>query len=353
MSCRLAGGAVICATFLHTVAIALIWVSPVLATGPSTGGGCHTTSSEDPVGAAARAVVRISGGRRGPLLLSNPVFGSGVLIGDDGLLVTSAHVVAGAANLAVSGPELPPVAAATVLIDSSADIALLQIATRAPSCLAPSRKPAQVGDTVFAIGFPYGAAKTTITKGSLTALPPPRTEIASVIGLLRTDAAVAPGDSGGALVSADGALVGVITGKYRKAGAGGEPGFAVPVDVVHRLIARATAAQADPPTTPPLTHLDGREPLGGATVTVLTPTLASRYGVDPAIAGVLIWDVGQGYAAQSGFNVGDVVTRVNDRPIASSNELAAMLAGASHWRITIRRGGDDLTSAYGDMAKGR
>ena len=59
------------------------------------------------------------------------------------------------------------------------------------------------------------------------------------------------------------------------------------------------------------------------------------------------------YAAQSGFNIGDVVTRVNDRPIASSNELAAMLAGASHWRITIRRGGDDLTSAYGDMAKGR
>lgn len=298
-------------------------------------------------------MVRISGDRLGPLLFSNSVSGSGVLIGDDGLLVTSAHVVAGAANLTVSGPNLAPVSPTTLLIDSSADIAFLKIAARTPSCLLLSRTPAQIGATVFAIGFPFGAAKATVAKGGVTALPPPRTEIASVVGLLRVDAAIAPGDSGGALVSTDGALIGVITGKYRNAGAAGQPGFAVPVDVVRRLIARATAAQADPPTTPPLTRLDGREPLGGATVTVLTPALAPRYGVDSAVTGVLIWDVGQGYAAQSGFNVGDVVTRVNDRPIASSNELAAMLAGASHWRITIRRGGDDLTSAYGDMAKGR
>jgi S1-C subfamily serine protease len=288
------------------------------------------------------------------LLFSNSVFGSGVLIGDEGLLVTSAHVVAGAANLAVSGPKLPPVAATTVLIDSSADIALLQIAAPTPSCLPPSGKPSQVGETVFAIGFPFGAAKATVAKGSLTALPPPRTEIASVVGLLRTDAAIAPGDSGGALVSADGALVGVITGKYRNAGAAGEPGFAVPAAVVRRLIARAAASpQAESQPTPPLAHLYGREPLGGAAVTVLTPTLASRYGVDPAITGVLIWDVGQGYAAQSGFAVGDVVMRVNDTPVTSANELSTLMAGAHSWRITINRGGDDLTGAYGDAGKGR
>ena len=275
-------------------------------------------------------------------------------MGDDGLVVTSDHVVAGAANLMVSGPHLPPVVSTTVLVDPSADIALLRIPRVTPSCLPPSSRPTQAGDTVFAIGFPFGATKVTITKGSLTALPPPQTEIASVVGLLRTNAAIAPGDSGGALVSADGELIGVITAKYRNAGAAGEPGFAVPVTLVRSSIARAlAAARVEPQPTPPLNHLGGREPLGGAAVTALTPALAPRYGVDPGLVGALIWDVGQGYAAQSGFSVGDVVIRVNDRPVTSVEALAALLASASGWRITIRRGAEDLTSVYGDAAGSR
>ena len=342
----------VCVKHFYVLAITLLWVPSATAAGFSTGSDCHPTPG-GPIAAATLAVVRISGDRRGPFFLPNPVFGSGVLVGDDGLVVTSAHVVAGAANVTFSGPGLAPVASTTVLVDPSADVALLRIPLGTPYCLPPSSgKPTQVGDTVFAIGFPFGAAKATIAKGSLTALPPPQTEIASVVGLLRTDAAIAPGDSGGALVSADGALIGVITAKYRGAGAAGEPGFAVPVALVRRLIARATA-QTEPQPSPPLTHLGGREPLGGAVVTALIPALAERYGADPAVAGVMIWDVGQGYAAQSGFSVGDVVIRVNDRPVASVDDLATLLASASGWRITIRRGGGDLTSVYGDTAKSR
>jgi S1-C subfamily serine protease len=333
--------------------MALLWQSPVVAADFSADGSCHPASSDNQIAMATRAVVRISGDRRGPSFFANPVFGSGIVVSADGLVVTSAHVVIGAANLTISGPGLPPVASTTVLVDPSTDVALLRLASGTPSCLAPSNRPTQVGDTVFAIGFPFGASKATIAKGSLTALPPPQTEIASVVGLLRVDAAIAPGDSGGALVSADGALIGVITAKYREAGAAGEPGFAVPAGVVRRLIARAAAAQTDSQPIPPLTRLDGREPVSGAAVTTLTPALASRYGVDPAVTGALIWDVGRGYAAQSGFTAGDVVTRVNDRPVATANDLAALLASASNWRITVRRGDNDLTSAYGDVARGR
>ena len=282
------------------------------------------------------------------------MFGSGVIVGG-GLVATSAHVVTGATNLSISGPDQPSAPLTIALTDPAADIALLRITSAIPACgLLLSDRPAQLGDAIFAIGFPFGRAKRAIARGRLTALPPPQTEIASVAGLLRTDAAIAPGDSGGALISADGALVGLITAKYRGGGAADKPGFAIPAAIIRRLTDRVAiplAAAGEP--TPVLTHLDGREPLGGAAAANLSPTLALRYGVDPAVTGALIWDVGQGYAAQSGFAVGDVVIRVNGHAVASANDLAALLAGAHAWRISIKRGADELTSAYGDEAKGR
>ena len=338
-----------------TIAALFVWTSPASTAEATAGAGCRRPASpDDPIATAARAVVRVSGDRDGRLFLKTRVFGSGVIIGE-GLVATSAHVVMGAANLTISGPDLPSTPALTALADSAADVALLRITPATQACSLPlSDRPAQLGDTVFAIGFPFGAAKMTIARGTLTALAPPQIEIASVAGLLRTDAAIAPGDSGGALISADGALIGVITAKYRGDGAAGEPGFAIPAAVVRRLANRAAVPPANTgEPTPMLTHLDGREPLGGASVTNLSPTLALRYGADPALTGVLIWDVGQGYAAQSGFAVGDVVTRVNDHAVASTDDLAALLASARAWRISIKRGADELTSVYGDEVRGR
>jgi Do/DeqQ family serine protease len=104
-----------------------------------------------------------------------------------------------------------------------------------------------------------------------------------------------------------------------------------------------------PPSTPARDErtLAGREPLAGATVINLSPAAAEEYGVDPLLTGVIITKAERGYAAQAGFQAGDIVRAVNDKPVRSTAALAEALRSGQGWRITIERGGRTITAGFG------
>ena len=91
--------------------------------------------------------------------------------------------------------------------------------------------------------------------------------------------------------------------------------------------------------------LTGREPLQGATVVNLSPATADQYGLDPFARGVLI-TASSGFAAQAGFQPGDVVLGINGRRTASVAALADALAGATSWQVTLLRGDQQITTEF-------
>jgi putative serine protease PepD len=179
--------------------------------------------------------------------------GSGFVVSSDGKIVTNEHVVDGAQQVTVklgtSNTELP---AQVLAADASKDLALLQVDTNGahlhPLTLGDSSK-VQVGQTVYAIGNPYGLDHT-FTSGIVSALDreiqaPDGTPIQ---GALQTDAAINPGNSGGALLDADGNVIGVNS-QIASAGGGAESGnvgigFAIASNTVKDFVANPTSTQS-------------------------------------------------------------------------------------------------------------
>jgi putative serine protease PepD len=274
--------------------------------------------------------------------------GSGVLLDDDGHVLTNNHVVATAAGggrvrvTLVDGRILD---ADVVGLDPSTDLAVLAL-VEAPDDLVPvelgSSDDVRVGDPVMAVGNPLGLSGT-VTTGIVSALDRPVTTqsvgVASgepvVTAAVQTDAAVNPGNSGGALVDEQGRLIG-INSSIASLGGGGQSGsiglgFAIPVDsaasVAEQLIEDGTAEHARLGV-----YLDD------ATADVTDGEWAGeRLGAGLA-------DVLPGSAAeQAGLRAGDVVVAVDGRPTTSAVALTARvraLQPGETVEVVVERGGE-------------
>jgi S1-C subfamily serine protease len=286
--------------------------------------------------------------------------GTGFLIDDEGSVVTNAHVVEGAREVAIRVDEDTLLSAELVGSDPATDLALLRVD---PSELDAEPLPlgdsdaVEVGQLVLALGNPLGL-EDTITAGIVSAkqrriTAPNGVTIENVI---QTDAAVNPGNSGGPLLDFEGRVIGVNS-QIATAAQGVEGfigiAFAVPVNTVKEIVPDlADDGEVD------------RARLGVATVTV-TPELAEQLGLE-ADSGALVTTVAQGSPAeQAGLRgggtaggaltgAGDVIVRVDDRDIASSQDLADAIAGlraGDTAEIEFLRGGErrtvrvELTSA--------
>lgn len=258
--------------------------------------------------------------------------GSGVVLDTDGTILTNNHVVAGAAQggrLRVSLVDGRIFDAEIVGLDPTTDLAVIRL-TEAPDDLVVASignsDDVAVGDEVMAIGNPLGLSGT-VTTGIVSALDRPTTTASAgvadgqpvVTDAIQTDAAVNPGNSGGALVSADGEVIG-INSSIATLGAGGRSGsiglgFAIPsntaMGVAEQLIATGTAEHARLGV-----YLDDAE------VTVSTGDLTGdRLGA--ALAEVMPGSP----AEQAGLQAGDVVVAVDDEPVTGSLSLTARLRG--------------------------
>jgi S1-C subfamily serine protease len=265
--------------------------------------------------------------------------GSGVLFRSDGHLLTNFHVIDGADAVKVvidSGREL---AATVVGSDPENDVAVLKVdGGPFPVAALGSAADLRVGQSAVAIGSPLGlAGGPSVTVGVVSALhrrldtrtgPP-------LLDMIQTDAPISPGSSGGALLDANGAVIGLTTAVATTDGAQGL-GFATPIDV-----ARSSADQL----------IEGGKVVHvwlGIEGTDVDPETAKNMAID---GGALVGSVVQGSPAdKSGLHARDVIVAVDNQSVKTMGALVVALRGrspGSNITLDVRRGKDEMRMTVG------
>ncbi|UUX48683.1 Do family serine endopeptidase [Nisaea acidiphila] len=245
--------------------------------------------------------------------------GSGVIMREDGLVVTNAHVIKGADEITVVLADRREFDAKILIQDERTDLAVLRIETdgeNLPYLQIRDSDELEVGDIVLAIGNPFGVGQT-VTSGIISALARTALGITDYSFFIQTDAAINPGNSGGALISMDGRLVGVNTAIFsnqKGSGAGSVGiGFAVPSNMVRTILEGVDKGVIIRPWL-------------GVSGQTMTTELAEQFGL-PRPVGVAVTDVyPDGPAANAGIRVGDIVLKVSGREIVDEQALRYRVA---------------------------
>jgi serine protease Do len=262
------------------------------------------------------------------------VLASGFIIGADGLIVTNRHVVVGARSVRVKLEDGREVPAQVIGTDATTDIALLRVsAGRLPALRLGSSDKVSVGDPVIAIGNPFGLGRS-VTAGILSA----RARVLEedpYIDFLQTDAPINLGNSGGPLISTDGAVVGVTTAIISPSGGSVGLGFAIPAETVAAVVAELQA--------------HGRVNRGylGIEVQAMTPALARALLGRDAPAGALITAVEPKGPSAGELLVGDVLLRIGSTPVTfpSLGKITVRLTPGATVDASVMREGMELSIA--------
>jgi S1-C subfamily serine protease len=241
--------------------------------------------------------------------------GSGVIYRSDGYIVTNHHVIEGASSVEVLLSDGDRYAAEIVGSDVLNDLAVLRIQRDGlPAIdLRPADEPVRVGETVVAIGSPFGL-DATVTSGIISALNrdlriPTSAEV--IPAVIQTDAAINPGNSGGALVDLQGRLVGINTAIVSRTGVNEGVGFAVPV--------RQAIVSSDQLIEQGFV----RYPLLGITGTDINAEVAAAFALTNR-RGAVVDSVQPGSGADAGgMRSGDVIVAVDGLPLRSMSDLVA------------------------------
>ena len=242
--------------------------------------------------------------------------GSGVIITQDGYIVTNNHVIAGASDIEVFTQDRKKYKGRLVGTDPRTDIAVVKIeATGLPTLAFADSSKLKVGDLVFAIGDPFGIGETA-TMGIVSATGRALGgSIEHYENFIQTDAAINPGNSGGALIDLRGNLVGINTAIISGGGGGNEGiGFAIPVNMARDVIDQI----AD----------HGKVIRGylGVRIQGVDPDMAKAFGLSEG-GGALIGDVTPGGpAAKGGLQRGDIVLKLNGSDVSGPDDLSLHIA---------------------------
>jgi putative serine protease PepD len=249
--------------------------------------------------------------------------GSGVVISDDGLVLTNAHVIAGARTITVRFFDGETSEAELVGSFPGDDVALVQVADRdalVPATLGDSAD-LQVGDEVVAIGNALDlTGQPTVTRGIVSALD---REIdgqgVSLEHLIQTDAAINPGNSGGPLVAADGTVVGINTAIIDGSQ---NIGFAIAIDAIEPLIDDIREGNAE--ITPDTAFLG----VSTADLADVAPGVLDRFGLDAGDEGAFVVEVVPGSAAaDAGLEAGDLIRAIDGEDVQSSAQVRDTIRG--------------------------
>ncbi|HEY0290932.1 MAG TPA: DegQ family serine endoprotease [Hansschlegelia sp.] len=232
--------------------------------------------------------------------------GSGVIVGDDGLVVTNNHVVEGMTEVRVALSDKREFEAKILLKDQKADMAVLKIgdgSEKFPKLDFADSDAVQVGDLVLAVGNPFGVGQT-VTSGIVSALARTQIGIDDFQSFIQTDASINPGNSGGALVDLEGKLVGINTAIFSQSGGSVGIGFAIPANMVRVVLSSARSGAKSVV-----------RPWFGASLQQVTPEIAESLGLKHP-SGALVSNVAAGSpAATAGVEQGDLLTAVDGQPI--------------------------------------
>lgn len=242
--------------------------------------------------------------------------GSGVIVADDGVIVTNYHVVRGADELRVVLADRREFKAELLLADPQTDLAVLRIDTNGealPTMAFAASGVSEVGDLVLAIGNPFGVGQT-VTSGIISALARADVGVTDFSYFIQTDAAINPGNSGGALVNMKGELLGINTVIVSRSGGSNGVGFSIPAAMVSRVVESAIS--------------DGEviRPWFGARLQNVDRDLSASLGLDRPL-GILVSEVyPDGAAEMAGIRRGDVVLAINEQDINTDQGLRFRLA---------------------------
>lgn len=246
--------------------------------------------------------------------------GSGVIVKEDGLVVTNAHVIKGADQISVVLSDGREFEAKVSLMDEPSDLAILRVDPKGAKLPVAVLKPSEsleVGDLVLAIGNPFGVGQT-VTSGIVSALARSSLNINNYNFFIQTDAAVNPGNSGGPLVAMDGSVVGINTAIYSRSGGSLGIGFAIPSEMVSSVLAAETSGKNGPGQVV--------RPWLGVTSQTVTNDMVEGLGL-PTASGTLISRLNPASPLiKAGVQIGDVIVSMNGKPIHDSGEMKYRMA---------------------------
>lgn len=264
--------------------------------------------------------------------------GSGVIISQDGYILTNNHVINGANSVKVRLRDGTEYDATIIGSDSDNDIALLKVSATglSPATFGDSNSLA-VGDYVVAIGNPLGELGGTVTDGIISALARKVTIEDTQMTLLQTNAQVNPGNSGGGLFNANGELVGIVNAKQSATEVEGIA-FAIPINNVLDILSDLKEYG----------YVTGKVDLGIDFTDITSDETAFYYGVNQTGCYVLSVDSGSN-AEKAGVTRGDLVTKVNDTDVSSSSDITTALEKAEVGdtvTFTVSRRGTSKTISF-------
>lgn len=241
----------------------------------------------------------------------NTNLGSGVIISQDGYIVTNSHVISKADNIIVMLNDGRKATAKVIGNDVESDLAVIKVDLTGLKPLGFREQSTQVGDVVLAIGNPFGVGQT-VTQGIISATGRTGLGINTVEDFIQTDAAINPGNSGGALVDAYGQLVGINTAIFSRSGGSMGIGFAIPTEIV-KLVMNGIIK-------------DGKVRRGWLGIE-LQSSMKDPTKLGDDTQGVEVMNVmPNGPAAKAGLQKGDIITAMDNKPVDDANTLIQMVA---------------------------
>lgn len=259
--------------------------------------------------------------------------GSGVIVSEQGLILTNNHVIATADEIEVAladGRKLP---AKIVGTDPESDLALLKVeAGNLPSIIFANPDKLDVGDIVLAIGNPFGVGQT-ITQGIVSALGRNHLGINTYENFIQTDASINPGNSGGALIDTAGNLVGINSAIYSRNGGSMGIGFAIPISLAKQVMEQIAK--------------EGTVTRGwvGVEAQNITPELADSFSLSTTSGALIAGVIPDGPAEHAGLKPGDILLSINDKNVinsASMLNLIAVLEPNKNANLKIVRAGKEI-----------
>ncbi len=275
-------------------------------------------------------------GRRSNVIPEQRASGSGVLISDDGYIVTNNHVVANADEITVTLSNKKTYKAKVIGTDAAYDLAVIKVeASGLPYLIYGNSDDVKIGQWVLAIGYPLNL-ETTVTAGIVSAksrslgLNVDKDRNPGIESFIQTDAAVNMGNSGGALINTDGKVVGINSAIASPTGYYSGYSYAIPVNIVKKvvddIIKFGTVQRA---------YIG----IGYATPSDMSDDDKKRAGIPDDAYGIYVTSVPpDGGAAAAGIKKGDIITQINNIAVSSGAEMQE--------QVSRYKPGDKITVTY-------
>jgi serine protease DegQ len=240
--------------------------------------------------------------------------GSGVIVSQEGFILTNHHVVEAADEIQVALADGRDVPAKLVGADPETDLAVLRIDLKnLPAMTFGSSDNINIGDVVLAIGNPFGVGQT-VTMGIVSAVGRSHLGINTFENFIQTDAAINPGNSGGALIDVSGHLIGINSAIYSRSGGNQGIGFTIPVSLAKKIMEQIIQK--------------GVVTRGwiGVEVQDVTPELAESFNLGTQQGALIAGVLRDAPADKAGIQPGDVVVDIAGKPVTDSSELLNLIS---------------------------